>query len=188
MKQNNYSRTFQLAAAIVLTGLTMGSLFGQTATSSIDGTVQDQTAATVPGADVVISNPSLGIERKLQTNGAGLFTAPRLLPASGYSVTVSKAGFSKYEVKDITLQVGQAMQINVALSVASTGSEVVVTGEAPLVEATKTDVSAVVDNNQILNLPINGRRVDSFVLLTPGVSNDASFGLLTFRGNPGGNS
>jgi hypothetical protein len=168
--------------------LAAGSLFGQTATSSIDGTVQDQSGASVPGASVVIANPSLGIERKLETTGAGLFTAPQLQPAPGYSVTITKPGFSKYEVKDITLQVGQAMQINAALGVASTGSEVVVTADAPVVEATKTDVSAVVDNNQILNLPINGRRVDSFVLLTPGVSNDASFGLLTFRGNPGGNS
>src|ERR1019366_5110499 len=128
------------------------------------------------------------IERKLQTNGAGLFTAPTLVPAAGYSMTATKTGFSKYEVNNITLQVGQALDLNVALSVAATGTEVIVTAEAPLVEATKTDVSQVVDNNQILNLPINGRRVDSFVLLTPGVTNDGTFGLLTFRGNPGGNT
>ncbi len=136
----------------------------------------------------MISNPSKGIERKLQTNAAGIFTSPALVPADGYSVTVSKTGFSKYELKNLTLQVGQALELNVALSVAATGTEVIVTADAPIVESTKTDVSALVDQNQILNLPINGRRVDSFVLLSPGVTNDASFGLLTFRGNAGGNT
>ncbi|HEY1240171.1 MAG TPA: TonB-dependent receptor, partial [Bryobacteraceae bacterium] len=118
----------------------------------------------------------------------GIFTAPALTPAPGYSVTVTKAGFGKYEVRDITLAVGQALELNVALQVAAGGTEVNVTGEAPLVESTKTDVSSLVDSNQILNLPINGRRVDSFVLLSPGVTNDAAFGLLTFRGTAGGNT
>ena len=114
MKRNHHSRTIRRAAAIVLAGLATASLFGQMATSGISGTVQDPTAATIPGADVVISNPLLGIERKLRTNSAGLFSAPQLPPSSDYSVTVSKEGFSKYEVKDITLQVGQAMEINLA--------------------------------------------------------------------------
>src|ERR1019366_8000805 len=100
--------SFGLAMAVVFTCLMVSSLFGQAATSSINGTVQDQTSAVIPGADVVISNASKGIERKLQTNGAGLFTAPTLVPAAGYSMTVTKTGFSKYEVNNITLQVGQS--------------------------------------------------------------------------------
>jgi hypothetical protein len=57
-----------------------------------------------------------------------------------------------------------------------------------MIETTKTDVSQVIDSKMIVDLPINGRRVDSFVLLTPGVTNDGTFGLLTFRGVAGGNS
>jgi hypothetical protein len=166
----------------------IGAAYGQTATSAINGTVQDQTGAVVPSAAVVIANSSKGIERKLETNAAGIFNAPALVPAPGYSLTVTKAGFAKYEVKDINLAVGQAVDLNIALGVAATGTEVSVTAEAPLVEGSKTDVSSLVDSNQLLNLPINGRRVDSFVLLSPGVTNDASFGLLTFRGNAGGNT
>ncbi|HEY1859341.1 MAG TPA: carboxypeptidase regulatory-like domain-containing protein, partial [Gemmataceae bacterium] len=167
---------------------TIGAAYGQTATSAINGTVQDQTGAVVPSAAVVIANSSKGIERKLETNAAGIFNAPALVPAPGYSLTVTKAGFAKYEIKDINLAVGQAVDLNIALGVAATGTEVSVTAEAPLVEGTKTDVSSLVDSNQLLNLPINGRRVDSFVLLSPGVTNDAAFGLLTFRGNAGGNT
>jgi hypothetical protein len=172
----------------VLTLWAAGSAYAQTATSAINGTVKDQTGASVPMADVVVTNVSNGIERKLQTNEAGIFTAAALVPAPGYSVTVMKAGFAKYEVKDISLAVGQAIEFNVSLQVSTTGTELSVTAEAPLVESTKTDVSSLVDTNQIMNLPINGRRVDSFVLLSPGVTNDAAFGLLTFRGNAGGNT
>ena len=57
-----------------------------------------------------------------------------------------------------------------------------------MVDDTKTDVSQVIGSQQILDLPINGRRVDSFVLLTPGVTNDGNFGLLTFRGVANGNT
>lgn len=178
----------RLCVFTIFVFMTLAQGFGQTATSSINGTVQDQTGAIVPGADIVVTNTSKGIERKLQTNDAGIFTAPALVPASGYSVTVTKTGFTRYQVQDIVLAVGQAMELNVVVQVAATGTEVSVTGEAPLVESTKTDVSSLVDSNQILNLPINGRRVDSFVLLSPGVTNDAAFGLLTFRGNAGGNT
>ncbi len=63
-----------------------------------------------------------------------------------------------------------------------------VTTAAALIDDTKTDVSQVVGTREIMDLPINGRRVDSFVLNTPGVTNDATFGLLTFRGVAGNNS
>ncbi len=66
--------------------------------------------------------------------------------------------------------------------------KVEVTAEAPLVDDVKTENSTVVGGQLIDNLPINGRRVDSFVLLTPAVTKDADFGLLTFRGMAGGNS
>jgi len=167
---------------------TAGSAFGQIATSAINGTVRDQSGAVIPAASVTITNASKGIERKLETNEAGIFNAPALVPAPGYSVSVTKSGFTKYQIQDLTLTVGQAADLNIVIAVAGTGTEVSVTGEAPLVEGTKTDVSSLVDSNQLLNLPINGRRVDSFVLLSPGVTNDASFGLLTFRGNAGGNT
>jgi len=135
-----------------------------------------------------VTNQSKGIVRNLTTNNAGLFTAPALVPAPGYSVTVNTQGFAPYDAKDLELLVGQNLNLNVDLSVAASTTQVEVTIDAPLVEDTKTDVSQVIGTQQIQDLPINGRRVDSFVLLTPGVSNDGTFGLLSFRGVAGGNS
>ncbi|HTA43679.1 MAG TPA: TonB-dependent receptor [Bryobacteraceae bacterium] len=156
--------------------------------AEISGTVQDNSGAVVPGAAVVISNPAKGVHLTLMTSAGGVFDAPALAPASGYEVTVTKAGFAQYDVKDITLEVGQILNIMAPLSLAGTATTVSVQAQALAVDDTKTDVSQVIDTQQIMDLPINARRVDSFVLLTPGVTNDGNFGLLTFRGVANGNT
>ena len=155
---------------------------------AINGVVTDATGSVVPGAKVVIDNPSKGIHREVETSGSGAFTGSTLVPADGYSVTISKTGFANYELKGIQLSVGQVVGLTPRLNVSSAATQVDVTTEAPLVENEKTDVSQVVGSRQILDLPVNGRRVDAFVLLTPGVTADGPFGLVSFRGNPGGNA
>ncbi len=155
---------------------------------AISGVVSDASGSRVPEAEVIVANAEKGIRRTLTTNSAGLFIASSLVPASGYTLTIKKSGFNNAEARDITVQVGQQVDIQFTLAVASSTSTVSVTAEAPAVDSAKTGVSQVVDEQQILNLPINGRRVDSFVLLTPGVTNDGNFGAVTFRGIPGGNA
>ena len=150
--------------------------------------MHDASGSAVPGATVLVTNDAKGIRRSLETNGSGLFTAPALVPASDYRVTVTKPGFANYEAKNITLQVGQNFDLNVTLGVATAATEVNVSADATSVDDSKTDVSEVVNSLQIVDLPINGRRVDSFVLLTPAVVPDGTFGLISFRGVAGGNS
>jgi len=156
--------------------------------AGISGVVKDPSGSAVPNAKVVISSASQGTLRSLETNSAGAFAAPALTPGPGYQVSVTAAGFAAYDLKDINLEVGQNLNLNVPLTVGQTSTTIDVVGAAELLDDTKADVSTVVDNKQIQELPVNGRRVDSFVLLTPGVSNDATFGLLTFRGVAGNNS
>jgi outer membrane receptor protein involved in Fe transport len=165
-------------------------VFAQSAAgvAGISGVVRDPSGAVVPGAKVVISSDAQGVLRTLETNEAGLFTAPALNPGPGYKVTVTVSGFADYVAKDLVLQVGQNMSLRVNLEVATSATTIEVGAAAPLVEDTKTDISGVVDSRSIQDLPINGRRVDSFVLLKPGVSNDGNYGLLTFRGVAGQNS
>src|SRR5260370_5501194 len=150
--------------------------------AAVSGTVRDSSGAIVPGAMVVVANETKGIRRTMLTTEAGLFTAPALVPASGYSLTVSFQGFKTWEAKDFEVQVGQTVDFKVTLEVGGASAEVSVTAEAPLVENTKSGVSQVVDQTQIDELPINGRRVDSFLLSAPGVTNDGTFGLVSFRG------
>lgn len=155
---------------------------------AISGVVTDATGSIVPNAKVVVDNQSKAVHRELTSNGAGAFSAPNLVPAAGYEVTVSMPGFSTISFKRVTVNVGETVALTPSLTVSSSATQVEVTAEAPVIDNTKADVSQVVTSKQILDLPINGRRVDSFVLLTPGVTTDGSFGLISFRGNPGGNT
>ncbi|MDQ1471898.1 MAG: hypothetical protein QOJ99_3378, partial [Bryobacterales bacterium] len=180
-------------AVLILAVLYLGfsaSMFGQSMAglAALNGTVRDPSGAVLAGAKVSVVNSALGIGRALLSNDDGYFFAPSLPPASNYQVTVEKAGFSRFVVQSIQLTVGQNLSIPVQMTVAAQSETVTVTGSAPLVEETKTGISGVVDSLQIVNLPINGRRVDQFALLTPGVTTDGASGGVSFRGVPGGNS
>src|SRR5438874_1825150 len=155
---------------------------------AVSGAIRDASGAVIPGAMVVVSNDAKGIKRTTISTEAGVFTVPALVPAAGYTLTVSLPGFKNWEAKDFEVQVGQTVDFRVTLEVAGATAEVSVTAEAPLVDNSKSGVSEVVNQQQIDNLPINGRRVDSFVLLTPAVVPDGTFGLVSFRGTAMGNS
>lgn len=155
---------------------------------AISGLVRDASGAVVPEAEVSVSNPDRGIRRQLRTNEAGIFSASSLVPSSGYVVTVAKAGFANFEARDLEVLVGQIVSVDAVLTVAGTTLRVDLQESAPIIEPAKIGVSQVVNSDQIQNLPINGRRADSFVLLTPAVVPDGTFGLLSFRGIAGGNS
>ncbi|HEY3442343.1 MAG TPA: carboxypeptidase regulatory-like domain-containing protein [Paludibaculum sp.] len=156
--------------------------------AGVSGTVRDASGAVVPGATVVLTNEAKGIRRAMESNNSGAFNAPSLPPSSGYSLTVNGKGFSTWEVKGFELQVGQTQSFSVTLTVASSSTTVEISAVAPLVSDTNVGVSQVVGQAQIDNLPINGRRVDSFVLLTPAVTDDGTFGLVSFRGIAAGNA
>ncbi|MFN0171481.1 MAG: TonB-dependent receptor domain-containing protein [Bryobacteraceae bacterium] len=155
---------------------------------AVSGVVRDASGAVVAGAKVDVTNESKGIKRSVETNESGVFTAPALVPADGYVINVTRAGFNPYNLEAVAIQVGQTVGLNITLEVAGTATSVSVTDTAPIIEQGKTGNSANVNSSQIMNLPINGRRVDSFVLLTPAVVADGLFGLLSFRGIAGGNS
>ena len=183
------SRTvFGLVLTILLLSATGAFAQSVAGLGAISGTVRDASGAAVPNAQVVVANESKGIRRALTTTEAGSYTAPSLVPATGYTVTVNAQGFNAFEAKNVQVLVGQNVTIDAELGVAGTTTQVQVEATAPIVDATKTDVSTVVGSTQIQDLPINGRRVDSFVLLAPAVVPDGTFGLVSFRGVAGGNS
>ena len=177
----------KLAASFLLFAY---SAFSQASagTAGISGVVHDPSGSSIPGAKVVIFSEGQGVVRTLTTNTDGVFTAPALKPGPGYVVTVTASGFSNYEARNLDLLVGQNMDLRIDLQVGTTTTSVEVTAAAQLIEDTKTEMSGVVDSRSIEQLPINGRRVDSFVLLTPGVTADGNYGLLSFRGVAGQNS
>jgi len=155
---------------------------------AISGIVRDPSGGLIPNAKVLVTNSARGMTRTLSTNDSGIFLAPSLVPADGYEVVINAPGFSNFEAKQIALEVGKVLFLDAVLQVAGSTVQVDLQAPGPMIEQGKTDVSQVIATNQIMDLPINGRRVDSFVLLAPGVVPDGTFGLLAFRGIPGGNT
>ena len=153
----------------------------------VSGIVADSSGATVPDAIVQVDNDRLGIHRKVKTGNGGIFNAPALVPSAGYQVAVAAPGFAEFQNSNITVLVGQDINVRITLQLQTTTTSIQVQDEATFIEE-QTGVSQGVTQAQIDNLPINGRRVDSFVLLTPTVVPDGSFGLLSFRGMSGGNT
>ena len=153
----------------------------------VSGIVADSSGATVPDAVVQVDNDRLGIHRKVKTGNGGVFNAPALVPSTGYQVAVAAPGFAEFQNSNITVLVGQDINVRITLQLQTTSTSIQVQDEATFIEE-QTGVSQGVTQAQIDNLPINGRRVDSFVLLTPTVVPDGSFGLLSFRGMSGGNT
>ena len=170
-----------LAALMVFPHHAYSQLAGS---GSIAGSITDPSGAVVPGADVRIRNTDTGVELKIGTTDAGLYTAV-FLPPGHYEVQAGKKGFATVLRKDLTLQVGQTLTINMALSVATAQQEVTVQGAAPIVDAGKTDVSQVVSAADVSNLPIAGRRWDQLALTSPNATTDGSSGLVSYRGVSG---
>jgi outer membrane receptor protein involved in Fe transport len=151
---------------------------------TITGTVTDPSGSVVPGASVVLRNAGTGIERKTETNLAGIYEAPFLQPGQ-YEVRAAKTGFGTVLHKDLNLQVGQTLSVDFSLKVETAQQEVMVTGQAEIVDPEKTEQSQVISQSAVTNLPIAGRRWDTFVLLTPNVTTDGTSGMVSYRGVSG---
>jgi hypothetical protein len=151
---------------------------------TIAGTVADANQAVIPGASVTVTNVDTGVVHSYTSNSAGLYVAPFLQPGH-YKVDATASNFGKVEARNLTLQVGQTLTIDLTLTVQSTATTVEVSGAATVLDVERTEVSQVVDQSIIQNLPVNGRNWSDFVLLTPNVVADGGSGLVSFHGISG---
>src|SRR5258708_9824193 len=109
-----------------------------------------------------------GLSRSVTSGDAGDYYIPAL-PAGEYRVAVDFAGF-RSQTKDIILQVGQAAELDFSLSPGAIAEKVEVEATSELAEPTRTEVSTVITERQIINLPVNGREFIDFALLSPAVA------------------
>jgi hypothetical protein len=144
------------------------SMRAQVSTGSIQGAVSDPTGAVVPGASVKVTNTRTNESRSVTTNSSGLFNVPNLITGS-YDVFISSAGFSTEKVAGITLDVGAQREVNVSLKVGQQDIQVVVSGTVASVDLVSSTTMPVVDDHEIVQLPLNGRDWASLANLQPGV-------------------
>ncbi|HET9832039.1 MAG TPA: carboxypeptidase-like regulatory domain-containing protein, partial [Vicinamibacterales bacterium] len=174
-----------LLVVVTMVFLTALSAFAQDA--SLVGTVADETKAVLPGATVTATNLETGVESVAVSDERGDYRLPKLSPGK-YKVKADLAGFGSIVVPSVELLVGQNAAVPFTLRIASVGEELTVTGEAPLVDITSSQVSGNVDRRQMEQLPLQGRNWLELSMMVkgitannvsnqPGVSNDDFFQL-----------
>lgn len=158
-KRAMLSGIFCLMVASVIQAQTLASLSVK---------VQDATGAVIPGAKIVLTSQKTGLQREKVTSDAGVGRIVDV-PPGVYELRVSAEGFQDV-VQAIQLAVGQAASVEVTLPVAAVQEVVTVQAVADqVIDLEKTEVSQVIDERRIEDLPINGRNFIDFVLLTPSV-------------------
>ena len=163
------------------------NVFAQVAGGTISGTVTDANGSVITDAKITITNVETGIGRSAATNEVGRYIAPNLLPGH-YDVKFAMSGF-KTEVKTgIALTVGAEEVIDLAMQVGASTETVQVTSEAPAIQLSSSDMSAVVNATTVRELPLNGRSWTDLATLQPGVNaiqTQPTFAAGTDRGNRG---
>ncbi len=156
----------------------------QSVMGAIQGTIVDQQGGVLPGVIVTVTNTDTAVARSTMTDETGSFRA-ELLPVGTYDISAELPGFTPQKRSNIGVTVASTMTFRIQMSVAAVSETVNVTSAAPVIETTKTQVSATVSEAQVKNLPVNGRNFINFALLTPGVTTDVRTGDISFAGQRG---
>ncbi|MFN0171750.1 MAG: TonB-dependent receptor [Bryobacteraceae bacterium] len=157
-----------LLAAVFICG-TLPSTWAQTVLGSILGTVRDPTGASVPGVSITVRNVRTGISNKAATNDDGDYTAP-LLAAGEYEITAEMRNFKTLRQTGIVLQVAQRQRVDLTLQVGEVTQAVSVEARAVLVNTESPEISQVISNRSVVELPLNGREFVQLVQLAPGAN------------------
>lgn len=174
-------RTFTLL--VCLLALLPFAAQAQVTTGSISGTAVDDSGAALPGVTVTGKNAATGVTRVAVTDARGHFDLPLLQPGV-YSVTGELEGFRPAALSKVTVNLSTDVAVTLKMQV-GVAETVTVTAAAPLVETTRSEVTAVVNEKYIQNLPVNGRNFIDFALTTPGVVKDVRQGDISFAGQRG---
>ncbi len=142
-------------------------------TASITGVITDSSGARVPAAAVTVKNVETGASRNTVSDEAGRYQV-LALPVGEYEIRLSKAGFQEQIRSGIHLAVGQEAGVDLTLQVGEVKAQVTVKEDAPIVNTTTRDISGLVGERQVKELPLNGRSYDLLLQLNPGIVNFTS--------------
>jgi hypothetical protein len=149
---------------------------------TISGTVSDPNGALITGANVVATQVQTGTEMRATTGKDGRFVFPALLP-SGYTISVTKAGFETYSQTGIVLEADQALTVNITMKVGAATITVSVSAEPPQVDTTTGTLSQVINQEVVHDIPLNGRAAATLETLVAGVVDTTNEGNGLNQGN-----
>src|SRR5438034_1614099 len=139
----------------------------QVAQAELRGSVLDESGAALPGTTIVATHVETATTRTTTTSASGTYVMPAL-PVGAYTIRAELTGFVTLVKEGIRLAVGQSAILNFSLKLASVAETITVTGESPLVDTKKSELSGHVEQKQVENLPLNGRNWLDLVSLVPG--------------------
>jgi hypothetical protein len=149
------------------------TLAAQGSAGRIDGTVRDEQSGVLPGVVMTLRNESTGVTHTLTTANDGRFVFPALAPGR-YTLRAELSGFAVQEIVGLTITIGLELRQDITLKVQTLAENVTVTGESPVVDTTRAEISGTVTQQQIETLPLNSRQYLSLALLVPGTTVDAT--------------
>src|SRR5215472_17628016 len=160
--------------AVVVTALFAIALLSSPAdpqgnTGRILGVVTDQSGGFVANAKVTSTDVARGVSQNLNTDSDGAYAAINLLPGT-YTVRAEYKGFKTFERKNVLLEVGKDVRVDVVLQPGPTNESIVITSEVPMVDTTSTTLGGTISNEIINDLPLNGRNYQNLISLRPGTS------------------
>ena len=157
-------------AVAVLTLLGLSDILNaQTSSASITGTVRDTSGSVIPAAILVLRNAGTSVELRTSSNEVGVYTFLNVNPG-GYTLETSKPGFRTTKLSAFTLAVNQTATLDQILEVGSVEQTVNVEAIGAEVQASTSELGAVVSRTQVVDLPLNGRNFTQLLSLTPGVA------------------
>ena len=148
--------------------ITATTAAGQTNTAEIFGIVRDAQGGVLPGVTVVARQVDSGVRVERVTDDQGRYRFPSLVVGT-YTVTGELAGFKRVVHAAITLALGAQVQLDLALDVGGIAEEVTVTGGTPLLQSVNAEISDVIDNQQVVEIPLNGRNFLALAQLSDAV-------------------
>ena len=156
-------RNFCFCALTLL--LTTAAASAQLATAELNGRVTDSSGAVLPGVTVTATQTATGLVRTVVTDGEGNYIISNL-PTGPYRLEVSLQGFKSYVQTGLVLQVGATPTVNAALELGSLEESVTVEAAAPIVDVRSAGISEVVENERIVELPLQGRQVTDLLVIS----------------------
>ena len=159
-----------LQVVVVLIGALFFNAHAQTTTvGTISGTIRDEKGAVVPRAEVSIQGEGTGISRTVNSDDNGFYLATSL-PAGRYTVSTAPSGFKKTVATAVDLHVSENKVVNLDLQVGQVSETVTVSSDAAPVETRSGELSSLISEKQVTELPLNGRNYAQLALMVPGVS------------------
>lgn len=141
--------------------------WAQAVSGTINGLVTDPSGAALTTASVTVLNVNTGVTVKTNTNAAGFYSVPNLIPGT-YSVEATAAGFKTFKKTDIPLSVDSVVRVDCPLEIGQVTESVTVTADVAILKTEKADVGAVINSRTLTELPVLGRNVSSLIGILPG--------------------